>query len=141
MFKWQKIRKDRATLRAYEKKLQAEKKHYTQTFEAYSETGRKNRALCVGECCLQAMEKLNDLVNREPKIPFVKGSLFFNMGEQRVKDEDGEKGFKYSVTYHLLSYEPAYTKDEIRAQLEEAAKRIGAETEEMFRKEPEEKTE
>ena len=135
MFKWQKIRKDRETLRAYEKSLQNEKKQYMKTFEAVSETGRKNRALAVGECCLQAMDDLNELVNRKPPIPFVKGSLFFNLGEQRVKDEDGEKGFRYNVTYHLMSYERAWTAEEIKDKLMEAAKKIGAETEEMFRKE------
>lgn len=135
MFKWQKIRKDRKTLRAYEKSLRNEKKQYMKTFEAVSETGRKNRALAVGECCLQAMDDLNVLVNRQPPIPFVKGSLFWNLGEQRVKDEDGEKGFRYNVTYHLLSYERAWTDEEIKEKLMEAAKKIGAETEEMFKKE------
>ena len=135
MFKWQKIRKDRETLRAYEISLQNEKKHYMQTFEAVSETGRKNRALCIGECCLQAMEKLNELVNRQPPVQFVKGSLFWNLGEQRVKDEDGEKGFRYSVTFHVQSYERRWTDEEIKEKLMEAAKRIGAETDEMFRKE------
>ena len=138
MFKWQKIRKDRQTLRAYEKSLQNERKQYMQTFEAYSETGRKNRAICVGECCLQAMDKLNELVNRQPPIPFVKGTLFFNINEQRVKDETGEKGFKYTVTYHVLSKEPAWTREEIKQKLYEAAEKIGAETDEMFRKEEEE---
>ena len=135
MFKWQKIRKDRETLRAYEKSLRNEKKQYMKTFEAVSETGRKNRALAIGECCLQAFEKLNDLVNPRPAIPFVEGSLYFNLGEQRVKDEDGEKGFRYSVTYNLQSYEPAWTDEEIKEKLIDAAKRIGAETEEMFKKE------
>ena len=36
MFKWQKIRKDRETLRAYEKSLRNEKKQYMKTFEAVS---------------------------------------------------------------------------------------------------------
>ena len=143
MFKWQKKKKDRETLRKYELSLRNERKQYMQTFEAYSETGRKNRALCIGECCLQAMEKLSDLVNQQPPIPFVKGSLFWNLGEVRVKDEDGEKGYKYSVTFHLLSNERAWTDTEVEEKVKEAGRRLGVETEEMFRKEEqkEEKTE
>lgn len=132
MLKFQKRRQDRKTIAGYEKRLKAERKVYTQQFSAFSETGRKNRALCVGECCLQAMEKLTELVNQKPPIPFVAGSLFFNLNEKRVKDEDGEKGFQYTVTYHLQSYEPAWTEDEIREKVEEAARRVKAETDEMY---------
>jgi len=143
MFKWQKKRKDRKTLASYKRSLQIERKVYTQAFSAFSEGGRKNRALCIGECCLQAMEKLSDLVNQQPPIPFVKGSLFWNLGEVRVKDEDGEKGYKYSVTFHLLSNERAWTDTEVEEKVKEAGRRLGVETEEMFRKEEqkEEKTE
>ena len=137
MFKWQKIRKDRETLRAYEKSLRNEKKQYMKTFEAVSETGRKNRALAIGECCLQAFEKLNDLVNQKPVIPFVEGSLYFNLGEQRVKDEDGEKGFRYSVTYNLQSYEPAWTEEQIAEKVAEAKRLLAQETEEMYSEEEE----
>lgn len=132
MLKFQKRRQDRKTIAGYEKRLKAERKVYTQQFSAFSETGRKNRALCVGECCLQAMEKLTELVNQKPPIPFVAGSLFFNLNEKRVKDEDGEKGFQYTVTYHLQSYEPAWTEEEIREKVEEAARRVKAETDEMY---------
>lgn len=132
MLKFQKRRQDRKTIAGYEKRLKAERKVYTQQFSAFSETGRKNRALCVGECCLQAMEKLTELVNQKPPIPFVAGSLFFNLNEKRVKDEDGEKGFQYTVTYHLQSYEPAWTEDEIREKVEEAARRVKTETDEMY---------
>jgi len=137
MYKWQKKRKDRQALAGYEKRLRAERKHYRQKFEAISETGRKNRALAIGECCLQAFEKLNDLVNQRPAIPFVEGSLYFNLGEQRVKDEDGEKGFRYSVTYNLQSYEPAWDEKQIAEKVVEAQRRLAAETEEMYSEEEE----
>ena len=137
MYKWQKKRKDRQALAGYEKRLRAERKHYRQKFEAISETGRKNRALAIGECCLQAFEKLNDLVNQRPAIPFVEGSLYFNLGEQRVKDEDGEKGFRYSVTYNLQSYEPAWTEEQIVEKLAEAKRLLAEETEEMYSEEEE----
>lgn len=132
MLKFQKRMKDRKTIAGYEKRLRAERKVYSQRFEAISETGRKNRALCIGECCLQAMEKLTELVNKQPPIPFVQGSLFWNLGEQRVKDETGEKGFKYSATYHLQSYEPAWTEEEIQQKVAEAARLVKKETDEMY---------
>ena len=134
MLKFQKRMKDRKTIAGYEKRLRAERKVYSQRFEAISETGRKNRALCIGECCLQAMEKLTELVNKQPPIPFVQGSLFWNLGEQRVKDETGEKGFRYSVTYHLQSYEPAWTEEEIKTKVAEAARLVKKETDEMYAK-------
>lgn len=138
MFKFQKRMKDRKTIASYEKRLRNERKVYRQRFEAISETGRKNRALCIGECCLQAMEKLTELVNKQPPIPFVPGSLYFNLGEQRVKDEDGEKGFRYSVTYNLQSYEPAMSEEEIQAKVAEAARLVKKETDEMYAKDKEE---
>ena len=138
MFKWQKKRKDRQALAGYEKRLKAERKHYRTNFEAISETGRKNRALAIGECCLQAFEKLNELVNQRPAIPFVEGSLYFNLGEQRVKDEDGEKGFRYSVTYNLQSYEPAWTEEQIKEKVAEAKRLLAQETEEMYADDEEE---
>jgi len=138
MLIWQRRKKrerDRKTLLGYEKRLRAEKKAYVQAFSAFSETGRKNRALCIGECCLQAMEKLTELVNQQPPVAFIPGSLFWNLNEERVKDEDGEKGFKYTVIYHVTSEEPAYTEEQIREKLMEAAEKLHAETEELFRKE------
>ncbi len=138
MFKFQKRMKDRKTIASYEKRMRNERKVYRQRFEAISETGRKNRALCIGECCLQAMEKLTELVNKNPPIPFVPGSLYFNLGEQRVKDEDGEKGFRYSVTYNLQSYEPAMSEKEIQAKVAEAARLVKKETDEMYAKDKEE---
>lgn len=137
MFRWQKREKDRKTLLNYEKRLRKERKVYRQTFSAISESGRKNRALCIGECCLQAMEKLQELIDSKKGVTFVPGSLYWTLNEKRVKDEDGEKGFEYSVMYTVMSSEPAFTEDEIRKALEDAAEKLGAETEELFRKEPE----
>lgn len=138
MLKFQKRMKDRKTIAGYEKRLRAERKVYTQSFSAISETGRKNRALCIGECCLQAMEKLTELVNKQPPVEFVKGSLFWNLGEQRVKDENGEKGFRYTVIYHVQSYEPAWTEEEIRQKVAEAARLVKKETDEMYARDKEE---
>lgn len=77
-------------------------------------------------------------MNQRPAIPFVEGSLYFNLGEQRVKDEDGEKGFRYSVTYNLQSYEPAWTEEQIVEKLAEAKRLLAEETEEMYSEDEEE---
>lgn len=134
MFKWQKKLKDEQTLINYRKSLKVERKVYGQKFEGISEGGRKNRALCIGECCLQAMEKLSDLVNMKPKGTFVPGTLMFNMDEQKVKDEDGAEGYRYSVVYRVQSYERAWTDEEVEQKVAEAAKKIRAETAEMYSK-------
>lgn len=132
MLKFQKRMKDRKTIESYEKRLRNQRAEYAQAFSAISETGRKNRALAIGECCLQAMEKLNELINKKPPVEYVKGSLYWNLNEQRVKDESGEKGFKYTVVFHVQSYEPAWTEEEIRQKVAEAERRIKKETDEMY---------
>lgn len=132
MLKFQKRMKDRKTIESYEKRLRNQRAEYAQAFSAISETGRKNRALAIGECCLQAMEKLNELINKQPPVEYVKGSLYWNLNEQRVKDESGEKGFKYTVVFHVQSYEPAWTEEEIRQKVAEAERRIKKETDEMY---------
>ena len=132
MFKWQKKRQDRKTIASYRRKLEIERKVYVQEFSAISEGGRKNRALAIGECCLQGMEKISDLVNMKPKGTFVPGTLMWNLYEQKVKDEDGAEGYKYGVIYRIQSYENAWTKEEIDKKVKEAAEKIHAETEEMY---------
>lgn len=132
MLKFQKRMKDRKTIESYEKRLRNQRAEYAQAFSAISETGRKNRALAIGECCLQAMEKLSELINKQPPVEYVKGSLYWNLNEQRVKDETGEKGFKYTVVFHVQSYEPAWTEEEIRQKVAEAERRIKKETDEMY---------
>lgn len=132
MLKFQKRMKDRKTIESYEKRLRNQRAEYAQAFSAISETGRKNRALAIGECCLQAMEKLSELINKQPPVEYVKGSLYWNLNEQRVKDESGEKGFKYTVVFHVQSYEPAWTEEEIRQKVAEAERRIKKETDEMY---------
>jgi len=138
MLKFQKRMKDRKTIAGYEKRLRAERKVYAQSFSALSETGRKNRALAIGECCLRGIENISKLINEQRGVEFVKGSLFWNLNEQRVKDETGEKGFKYTVTFHVQSYEPAWTEEEIQTKVAEAARLVKKETDEMYAKDKEE---
>ena len=67
------------------------------------------------------------------------GSLFYGIGEQRVKDADGKKGYEYTVYFKVMSDEPFYTEEEIRKELQETYRRMRMETDEMFRKDyPEE---
>ena len=50
MLKFQKRMKDRKTIAGYEKRLRNERKVYTQSFSAISETGRKNHQKCMYGC-------------------------------------------------------------------------------------------
>ena len=97
--------------------------------EAYSEGGRRNRAAALGECCLQAIEELDKETRKRHFLP---GTLSWIINESRVRDSDGRKGYRYSVTWHVLEDEPALTEEEILKELEETEKRIQAETAEMF---------
>ena len=63
------------------------------------------------------------------------GSLFYGIGEQRVKDTDGKKGYHYTVYFKVMSDEPFYTEEEIRHELRETYRKMREETEEMFRAE------
>ena len=134
MDKRQKIKQDKRTIRLYEQKLRTRPKEHDYIAEGYSATDRKSRALCAGECVIQAMDKLRELqAQRErEKHPLKDGSLFWTIVEQKVKDPDGKKGFHYGVIFHVQSDEPYYTEDEIRKELKETYRKIKAETEEMY---------
>ena len=121
--------RDNDTLRAFGEKLRSTVKNYRQELTAYTTGGRKNRALALGECILQAAERLEaEGVHHN----FVPGSLAWRIVEDRVKDEDGKKGYKYTVETVIATDEPAYTEDQIREQLEDLQKRLETETAEMF---------
>lgn len=126
---------DEETLAHYENRLRAKRKHYTQSTEAISAGGRRNRALAVGECVL----KLLDALEKEHFIHhFLPGTLAWNIFQDRIVDPDGVKGYKYTVAYHALADEQALTDEEIEKELEETRKKIEAETAEMFAEEAEE---
>ena len=120
---------DEETIAHYERNLRAKRKHYTQSTEAISAGGRRNRALAVGECVL----KLLDAIEKEHfKHHFLPGTLVFNVFQDRTVDPDGIKGYRYTVAYHAMADEAALTEEEIAAEVEETRKKIEAETEEMF---------
>ena len=133
--KQQKQERDEDTLRAYEKKLQSTVKNYRFEVSGITTGGRKNRALAVGECILQAAEKLDkEKVNHN----FVPGSLGWSIVEDRVKDEDGRKGYKYTVTCVVATDEKAFDDQQILKELEDLRQKLEKETEEMFQEEAEE---
>ena len=134
MDKRQKIRQDRRTIRKYEQQLKNRPKEHEFIAEGYSQTDRKSRAICAGECVLQALEKLYELKDQRErdKHPLLDGSLFWTVHEQKVKDTTGKKGFHYGIAFHVQSDEPYYTQEEINAELKETYRRIKAETEEMY---------
>ena len=125
---------DEETLAHYENRLRAKRKHYTQSTEAISAGGRRNRALALGECVL----KLLDALEKEHFIHhFLQGTLAWNIFQDRTVDPDGVKGYKYTVAYHALADEQAMTEEEIKTEIEETRKKIEQETKEMFREEEE----
>lgn len=122
-------RKNRKALEAYEKQLRNRRQEYCQFAEAYSATGRRNRALAVGECVLKLLDELRKL-NGDKRL--LEGSLFWTVSEHRLRDTDGIKGFRYNVAYYVKSDEDYYTEEEIRAEIEKTKAVMDAETEEFF---------
>jgi len=115
-------------------KMRRRPKDHTIGAEAYSFTDRKSRAMAIGECALQVMENYRDLQKErlEAKHPLIEGSLFWMLKEDKVKDSDGKKGFRYRVMLKVQSSEPYYTEEEIRKELHETYLQLKQETEEMF---------
>ena len=127
-----KRQQDAETIAHYERNLRAKRKHYTQSTEAISAGGRRNRALAVGECVLKLLDELE---KEHFKHHFLPGTLCFNVFQDRTVDPDGIKGYRYTVAYHAMADEPALTEEEITAEVDETWKRIQAETEEMYGRE------
>jgi len=133
MTKEQKLKRDEKALKLYEKQLRNRRKEYAQIADAYSRTGQRMRAEALGECALKLIENLRKLKGEKNLLD---GTLFWTIGEERVKDMDGVKGFHYTVTFHVKSDEDAFTEEEIRKEIEETRAKMVAETEEMYAEEP-----
>lgn len=131
-------RKNKKALAEYEKQLRNRRKEYCQIATAESLTGRRNRALAVGECVLQLYDALKKL-NGEKNL--LNGTLFWTVQETRLKDTDGKKGFLYHVAYHVKSDEDFYTEKEIRQEIENTKAVMDAETEEFFAEDDDEPAE
>ncbi|MBR4394457.1 MAG: hypothetical protein IKT07_10635 [Oscillospiraceae bacterium] len=132
--KKKKINQDKRTLRLYWKQLRNERKEYGQMAEAFSLTGRRNKAAAVGECVLKLYDNLISLqAEKETRGQhLVNGTLFWGIEQQKVVDTDGKKGHKWIVWWRVKSDEPKHTDEEILQELRETYKKIKAETEEMF---------
>ena len=128
MKKSTKIRKDRAQLKAYEKRLMNEKMMYSKMFEIYCVNQRKSREAGMGYLVLQAMDDVRALAKKKTLI----GELYFTISEQKVRDEAGKVGFHSAVEYHVLSNEPAHDPEDVKKEIEETWERMKRETDEMY---------
>ena len=124
-----KLDKDEETIWKYKAQMKAQRKEYSQVATAYSMTGRRNRALAVGECVLKAYDDLRELNGKKTLLD---GTLFWNILEERLIDPDGRKGFRYSAIYHVKSDEQAIPDEDIEKEIDETREKIYRETGEMF---------
>ena len=134
MNKRQKIKKDKRTLRLYEKKLRARRQEIGRIGEAYSMTGRKQRIAAIGETVLKLLDDLHRITEEQQAKgkPLVNGTLFWGVNEERVQDTNGVKGFHYRIFFCVKSEDDYYTEEEIRKELRETYAKMKAETEEMY---------
>ena len=128
----EKVKRDRKAVLKYKAQLEAQREEIHQYAQAYSMTGRRARAEAVGECVLQLMDSLKEL-SRKKKL--LDGTLFWNIEQQKVKDTDGKKGFKYLVIWHVKTHEPKYTHEQINEEVRKTYRQMREETEEMYREE------
>ncbi len=134
MRKEQKIKKDQQTLKKYMKKLQNMRKEICRKAEVLCQGGHRNRVNAIGETVLKLLDDFykqqGELNARGKKM--LDGTLFWLVNEQKVKDTDGKKGYKYSFAYLVKTSEPKYTEEEIQQELRETYQKMKAETDEMY---------
>ena len=121
-------------MKKYMKQLQDRRREIGKKAEIYSQTGKRNRINAIGECVLKL---LGDLHKTQAELKtkgheLLNGSLVWGVDEQRVKDTDGKKGFRYVVYYMVKTDEPYYTSEEIAKEMRETYEKLKAETEEMY---------
>lgn len=126
----QKRERDAQTLAAYEKKLRNTKKRISQGAEATSETGRRNKALALGEVLLKLIDSLQKENGTRKLIP---GTLTWQVSVENILLPNGKKGCRHIAAYSVGVDEAALTEEEILKELEETRALIEEETEEMFR--------
>lgn len=134
MRKEQKIKKDRHTIAKYMKRLQNERKEICRKAQVYSLGGHRNRVTAIGEAVLKLLDDFykqqGDLKIRGQKM--LDGTLFWLFEEQKVKDTDGKKGYRYTIGYMVKTSEPKHTEQEIQEELERTYQLLKNETEEMY---------
>lgn len=87
----------------------------------------------MGECVLKLYDELVKL-NREKTL--LEGTLFWSIARQRLKDDDGKKGFRFAVAWHVKSDEDYYSEEEIREEIERTRKQFEEETVELYDEDP-----
>lgn len=122
-------------LDGYRKRLEKEHNAYMQTFSAFAINQRRSRAAAIGECALKAMDEVRGLAKTKR---LMNGSLEYMITEQKVQDEDGRKGFQYSVSYRVVSMEKAFTPERIEEELKKTWEKMQMEIDERFPQETEE---
>ena len=134
MRKEQKIKKDRHSIAKYMKRLRGMRAEICRKAEVYCTGGHRQRVNAIGESVLKLLADFNEqqaeLAKRGQKM--LDGTLFWLVEEQRVKDTDGKKGYRYRIAYMVKTSEPKYTEAEIQQELEETYQKMKAETEEMY---------
>ena len=124
-----KIADDGKKLKAYEKRMRNTMKNYGKKFDAFAINQRKSREAALGACALKALDAVRELMREKQLEP---GTLWFMISESPVKDENGKKAFHCSVMYSITALEPAFTDEEIQAEIEKTFEQMMRETDEMF---------
>lgn len=124
-----KIRDDGKLLKDYEKRMRNTMKNEGQTFDAFAINQRKSRELALGTCALKALDSVRELMRKKRLVP---ESLEFMISESPVKDENGKKAFHCRVMYKVTTFEPAYTEEEIRKEIEDTFEKMMRETDNLY---------
>ena len=124
-----KIRDDGKLLKDYEKRMRNTMKNEGQTFDAFAINQRKSRELALGTCALKALDSVRELMRKKQLVP---ESLSFIISESPVLDENGKKAFHCRVMYSVTTFEPAYTEEEIRKEIEETFEKMMRETDKLY---------
>ena len=131
-----KIREDGKLLKAYEQRMRNTMKNYGYKFDAFAVNQRKSREAALGTCALKALDSVRELMRKKQLEP---NSLWFMISESPTKDENGKKAFHCSVMYSVTALEPAFTEEEIKAEIAETFEKYMRETDVLYPAEEEEK--
>ena len=123
------VRQKQKELEKYGERLRKQNRAYMQEVSAFAVNQRRSRAAALGECALQAMDHLRGLAKTKP---LMNGSLEYMIREKKVEDPDGKKGFEYTVAYRVVSYEKAFTEEQITEELNKTWEKMQMEIDERF---------
>jgi len=131
---------DEMTVEKYRQELKQRRMPYGGVARARAINNRRARALALGECALQIMDKVRECSKTHSLMP---GTLQYMIEEAVVYPVEGgkEKNFDYAVMFQVYGTEPEYTDEEIEKECEDLTFRLAMETDEMFPENVEEKGE